>query len=327
MFITDDLKDMKDRHCYRCYQAPASHLLQVQLHWVRLKGLSSIMIYMADSSNHISEDCGDCQEETACQECKEITAGRLFEFYLRQDTSLNLDEGQNVCKYIASFNMTLNVISDESEMETPPDCNSGFLVNFPQAGDTCIINTTLLGTETHCLMPTCSEGIMASGGLMEKVDHTFKVTSLPETCMWKLNTEQRKHLTLTFSQDIRPHLTVFEGSLMNPRWDMEWCPVYSNNYKLETEANTVFVVYHNTSPLTKKGSLSITSQAAVCLIPPSLEHGNVEFKRLDSGMVALYSCNFGYSLIGPPKLRCRDGAWSDPPVCLHDKVSHISSHP
>lgn len=324
--VTDDLKDMKDRHCYRCYQAPVGHHLQVQLRRVRLKDLSSIMIYMTDSSNHIAEDCGDCQEETACQECKEITGGRMFELYLRQETSLKLEEGQNACEYIASFNITLDVVSDESEIDTPPDCDGGFLVNFPQSGDSCIINTTLLGTETRCLMPTCSEGILASDGLMEKVEHTFKLKSQPETCVWKLNTEQRKHLTLTFSQDIRPHLTVFEGSLMNPRWDMEWCPAYSNNYKLETEANAVFVVYHNTNPLTKKGSLSITSQAAVCLIPPSLEHGNVEFKRLDSGMVAIYSCEHGYSLMGPPKLRCKDGAWSDPPVCLHDKVSPCNLH-
>lgn len=318
--VADDLKDMEDRHCYRCYEVPASKRLQVKLHRVRLNGLSSIMIYMGGSANHISADCGDCQEGTACKECKEILPDRMFELYLRQNTNLQLEEGQNACEYIASFNITLDVVSKE------PDCAKGFLANFPQSGDSCIINTTLLGTESQCLMPTCSEGILSTDGSIEKIEHKFKASALPETCVWQLNTEQRKHLTFAFSQDIRPHLTVFEESLMNPRWDMEWCPAYNNNYKLETEADRVFVVYHNTNTLTKKGSLSITLQAAICLIPPSLENGNVEFERLESGMVALYSCDHGYSLIGPAKLRCRDGAWSDPPVCLHDKVSQCHSH-
>lgn len=325
--LLNDLKDMKDRHCYRCYEVPVSKRLHVQLHRVRLKGLSSIMIYMGGTPNHISADCGDCQEGAACQECKEIVPGGMFELYLRQNTNLQLEEGQNACEYIASFNITLDVIDKEPEMEAQPDCAKGFLANFPQSGDSCIVNTTLLRTETHCLVPTCSEGILSTGGLREKVEHKFKASSSPETCLWQLNTEQRKHLTFTFSQDIRPHLTVFEETLTNPRWDMEWCPAYSNNYKLETEADKVFVVYHNTNALTKKGSLSITLQTMVCLIPPSLENGNVEFERLDSGMVALYSCDHGYSLIGPAKLRCRDGAWNDPPVCLHDKDKLMSDAP
>ncbi|KAG0729985.1 Complement control protein C3 [Chionoecetes opilio] len=325
--LLNDLKDMKDRHCYRCYEVSGSRQLQAQLHRVRLKGLASIMIYTGGNANHISEDCGDCQEGTACQECMEIVPERMFELYLRQNTILQLEEGQNACEFIASFNITLGVMSDEPEVEDPPDCNKGFLANFPQSGESCIINTTQVGTEAHCLIPTCSEGILATDGLIEKIEHKFKGSFSPETCVWQLSTEQSKHLTLTFTQDVRPYLTVFEGSLMNPRWDMAWCPAYTNNYKLQTEADTVFVVYHNTKALTKKGSVSITLQAAICLIPPSLENGNVEFQRLESGMVALYSCDDGYTLIGPAKLRCRDGAWSDPPVCLHDKDKLMSDAP
>ena len=322
--VTDDLKDMKDRHCYRCYEVPESRQLHVQLDRVRLKGLSSIMIYMDGGPTHVSEDCGDCQEGTDCQKCKDISPGRMFELYLRQDTTLELEEGQNACQYIASFNITLDIMDKVIEDELLPECNKGFLANFPLLGDACIINTTEVGTDTHCLVPTCSEGILSTTGLIDKFEHNFKASSVPETCVWRLNTEQRKHLTLTFSKDIRPHLTVFEGSLMNPRWDMEWCPAYTNDYKLETDSDTVYVVYHNSNAPTNKGSLSVNLQAPVCLIPPSLENGNVEFKRLESSMVALYSCDDGHTLIGPSKLRCKDGAWSDPPVCIHDKVSNMS---
>ncbi|XP_045106086.1 uncharacterized protein LOC123501354 isoform X2 [Portunus trituberculatus] len=316
--LLNDLKDMKDRHCYRCYQVLAPKQLQVQLHRMRLKGLSSVMIYIDGSANHVPMDCGECQGENACQECKEVARGTMFELYLRQDTNLELEEGQNACQYIASFNITLDVINDEPEVKPPLACDKGFLATFPQAGDSCLINTTAVGTENHCLVPTCAEDILSSDPLVERIEHKFKASSLPETCVWRLNTEQHKQLTLSLSKDIRPHLTVFEDSLTNPRWDVQWCSGHSDNYKLDTVSDTVFVVYHNTDGPTKKSSLTITQQAA-CLIPPSLENGDVGFKRLESGMVALYSCNHGYTLIGPSKLRCKDGAWSDPPVCLHDK--------
>ncbi|XP_045106078.1 uncharacterized protein LOC123501354 isoform X1 [Portunus trituberculatus] len=324
--LLNDLKDMKDRHCYRCYQVLAPKQLQVQLHRMRLKGLSSVMIYIDGSANHVPMDCGECQGENACQECKEVARGTMFELYLRQDTNLELEEGQNACQYIASFNITLDVINDEPEVKPPLACDKGFLATFPQAGDSCLINTTAVGTENHCLVPTCAEDILSSDPLVERIEHKFKASSLPETCVWRLNTEQHKQLTLSLSKDIRPHLTVFEDSLTNPRWDVQWCSGHSDNYKLDTVSDTVFVVYHNTDGPTKKSSLTITQQAA-CLIPPSLENGDVGFKRLESGMVALYSCNHGYTLIGPSKLRCKDGAWSDPPVCLHDKDKLMSDAP
>lgn len=328
--------------CYMCYNAPVSQRFQVKLHKIRLGGLSTMMIYVDRAKHEITQDCGMCDtvhgsksdivddteydgtsDKVMCRECDTVVNGVVFELYLRLNSQVQVSsEGESSCQNVADYNISLSMNTEKIEIQAPSDCYDGFLVSFPLSGDTCVINSTYLGTETRCLVPTCTDGIISSDESNEKIEHKFQPFMSSETCVWQLNTEQHKHVMLRFSLNIRPHLTVFEESLMNPKWDVEWCPTYNNDFKIVTDADTVFIVYHSFNKLSKKGSLSITTQTDLCLLPPSLANGSVEFKRLESGTVAFYSCDKGFSLYGPSELQCKSGAWDEPPVCLHlHKVS------
>lgn len=346
-FVTNDMQQLNGHMCNRCYDAPTSQRFQVKLHKVRLRGMSTMMIYVDGMKYEITQDCGMCDSDTVydskgdivdmkeydgnsdtmmCQECETIANGIVFEVYLRVNSKVQISpEAENFCQDIADVNISLSMKTEKPEIGAPSDCYDGFMVSFPLGGDTCIINSTFLGTETRCLVPTCADGIISSDGSNEKTEHKFKPFTSPETCVWQLNTEQRKHVTLRFSLNIRPHLTVFEESLMNPKWDVEWCPTYNNDFKIVTDADTVFIVYHSTNKFSKKRSLSITTQTDLCLLPPSLANGSVEFKRLESGTVAFYSCDKGFSLYGPSELQCKSGDWDEPPVCLHLNTDKLMS--
>lgn len=336
-FLSNDMQDVDKNLCYKCYHAPNSPKFQVKLHKIRLGGVSTMMIYIDGAQRHITQDCGTCDSHTnaksetmnsikdesksdksVCQECETLTNGTMVELYLRLSAQAHTaSEGGNVCQSIADFNISLDMNSEKPDFEAPSDCDDGFLVSYPLSGDTCIINSTFIGTETYCLVPTCSDGIISSDETNEKIEHKFQPYTQSEACVWQLNTEQHKHVSLRFSQNIKPHITIFEESLMNPKWDVEWCPTYNNDFRMVTDADTVFIVYHSVTKLTKKGTLSITTQTDLCLLPPSLENGSVEFKRLQSGTVALYMCDKGFTLLGPIELHCKNGAWDEPPVCLH----------
>ncbi|XP_069157256.1 uncharacterized protein [Procambarus clarkii] len=334
-FATNDMQEVETNLCYKCYHAPNSLKFQVKLNEVKLGGISSMMIYVDGVRRHITHDCGICDsldvksgtvnsiksegmsDKVVCQECESVKTGTMFEIYLRYNTQIGpSSEGESICQNIADFNISLIMDADKPEIEAPSDCDEGFMVSYPLGGETCIINSTFLGTETHCLVPTCSNGIISSDEMSEKIEHKFQPFMPSEACVWQLNTEQHKHVTLRFSKNIRPHITIFEESLMNPKWDVEWCPTYDDHFSLVTDADTVFIVYHSSTKLTKKGSLSISTQTDLCLLPPSLENGSVEFKRLESGTVALYMCDKDFSLLGPIELYCDNGAWDEPPVCL-----------
>ncbi|KAK3874040.1 hypothetical protein Pcinc_020991 [Petrolisthes cinctipes] len=330
-YYTNDLEDMTDRICNRCYQAPHTQQLEVKLLKIRLLGLSSIMLYIDGTQHHITQDCGFCDppgnqnmsesgSEATCRECEMLPSGSVVELYLRLESITHFPGESNACQKIAEFNISMT-FTEKS------DCEDGFMVSFPAGGDSCVVNTTSTSLETVCIIPTCSEGIISPDELTEKVEHMFHPLSPSQSCVWQLNTGGRKHLTLRFSQGIRPHLTVFEESLTNPKWDMEWCPAYSDVFRRDTDAETVFVVYRNPSKLAKRGSLSITTQSDLCLLPPTLEDGSVKFQRQGSGTVALYTCNVGYTLLGPSQLNCTHGTWDEPPSCIPDKGKLMSDAP
>ncbi|KAG7166388.1 putative Sushi repeat (SCR repeat)-containing protein 1, partial [Homarus americanus] len=329
-----DLQKVNDHLCYKCYRAPNTLKFEVKLHEIKLGGLSSIMIYVDGTQHHITRDCGVCSSDSGenlrypnkndsavCHHCQLITSGIMFELYLQLNPQVQTSsEGESPCPNIAKFNISLSMNTDKPDVEVASDCDDGFRVSLPLAGDTCIVNSTFFGTETHCLVPTCSDGIRSPDDSNEKIEYKFQPHKSAESCVWQLNTEQRKHVTLTFSLSIKPHITVFEESLMNPKWDIEWCPTYDNDFRMVTDTDTVFVVYHSSTKLTKKGSLSITTQTDLCILPPPLENGSVEFQRLESGTVAHYMCDKGFSLFGPLKLHCKNGGdWDEPPICVHLK--------
>ncbi|XP_066948180.1 uncharacterized protein [Macrobrachium rosenbergii] len=336
-FMTVDMQEVNAGLCYKCYGAPTKQQFQVLLHKLRLGGLGSMMMYVDGNPREFNKDCGECETENfievgkdgelntkaeaQCRECDSVPSGSLLELYVRMNPQAQVPlEGENLCQslqnILPNFNVSLNVIDKKPDAEASSGCDGGFSVNFPLSGDTCIVNSTTSTGETQCVVPTCSDGIISPGMSVEKVEHKFLPSSTPETCVWQLETEQRKHLTLKFSENIRPHLTIFEDSLLNPKWDIEWCPSFPNEFMFETEADKIFIVYRNLQKLTKKGTFSLSSQTDLCLLPPKLENGNVEFKHLDSGTVAYYSCDKGYILVGPKELRCKSQPWDKPPICL-----------
>ena len=333
------MQEVDSHMCYKCYGAPNKQGFQVILHELRLGGLGSVMMYIDGAARRITDDCGECETENfievdsdggvntkadaQCRECDSLPNGTLVELYMRLSTQVQLPSGaESLCESLPSifpsFNISLIAINSNSkpDIEISPDCDDGVSINFPLSGDVCNVNSTTLVGETRCVVPSCSDGVSSPEISIEKVEHKFLPSSPPETCLWHLDTEQRKHLTLKFSENIRPHLTIYEESLWNPKWDIEWCPSFSNEFRFETEANTVYVVYHNTQKLTKKGMFSLSAQADFCLLPPKLEHGNVEFKHLESGTEAYYSCDKGYVLLGTAQLHCKSQAWDKPPICL-----------
>lgn len=336
-FITVDMQEVDSSMCYKCYGAPTSQGFQVILHELRLGGLGSVMMYVDGTPRSFTEDCGECETENfievdqegdvntkadaLCHECDAVPDGTMVELYVRLNAAAQASsEGESVCQNLPSifpnFNISLNVNNKKQDTEVPLDCDDGFSVNFPLSGDTCIVNSTFLTAEMHCIIPTCTDGVISPDMSNEKIEHKFPPSIPSETCVWQLNTEQRKHLTLRFSKNIRPHLTVFEETLLNPKWNIEWCPSFANEYKFETDATSIFIVYHNTQKLVKKGTLSVSAQTDMCLLPPKLENGNVEFKHLGSGTVAYYLCDKGFTLLGPTELRCKSRAWDKPPICL-----------
>ncbi|XP_068209826.1 uncharacterized protein [Palaemon carinicauda] len=335
-FITVDMQEVNSGLCYKCYGAPINQHFQVLLHKLRLGGLGSVMMYVDGNPREFSKDCGECETENfievgkdgelntkaeaQCRECDSVPTGALVELYVRMNPQAHVSlEGENLCQnmqdILPNFNVSL-IVNEKKPDDESSGCLGGLSVYFPVSGDTCIVNSTTSTGETPCVVPTCSDGVISPGMSVEKVEHKFLPSSTPETCVWQLETEQRKHLTLKFSENIRPHLTVFEDSLLNPKWDIEWCPSFPNEFMFETEADKIFIVYHNLQKLTKKGTFSLSSQTDLCLLPPKLESGNVEFKHLDSGTVAYYSCDKGYLLVGPKELRCKTRPWDKPPICL-----------
>lgn len=338
-FFTADMNESGSQMCYTCYQAPTADGFKVNLNKLRLNGIGSVMVYLDSKQKLIEEDCGGCDafgnlegtdegeaSETECHECVTLPSGSMFELYVRLSPQYQgLTEGESVCQNIPNLNISLTIDSKLPDLEAPSDCEDGFWVSFPLSGDTCAVGSTSLDRETLCIVASCTDSIMSPDTSNEKIEHKFQPESPTETCIWELNTEQRKHMTLRFSQNVRPHITVYEESLLNPKWDVEWCPTFGNEYSLQTEADTVFVVYHNTQKLAKKGSLSITTQVDLCLLPPAVKNGSVNFKRQESGTVALYSCDKGFSLLGPSEIRCKNRSWEEPPVCIsHHKVSSVS---
>lgn len=328
--ISADMNESGSQMCYTCYQAPTADGFKVNLNKLRLNGIGSVMVYLDSKQKLIEEDCGGCDTfgnlegtnegeagETECHECVTLPSGSMFELYVRLSPQYQgLTEGESVCQNIPNLNISLTIDSKLPDLEAPSDCEDGFWVSFPLSGDTCAVGSTSLDRETLCIVASCTDSILSPDTSNEKIEHKFQPESPTETCIWELNTEQRKHMTLRFSQNVRPHITVYEDSLLNPKWDVEWCPTFGNEYSLQTEADTVFIVYHNTQKLTKKGSLSITTQVDLCLLPPAVKNGSVNFKRQESGTVALYSCDKGFSLLGPSEIRCKNRSWEEPPVCI-----------
>ncbi|ROT78521.1 Transcription initiation factor TFIID subunit 4 [Penaeus vannamei] len=90
------------------------------------------------------------------------------------------------------------------DLEAPSDCEDGFWVSFPLSGDTCAVGSTSLDRETLCIVASCTDSILSPDTSNEKIEHKFQPESPTETCIWELNTEQRKHMTLRFSQNVRP---------------------------------------------------------------------------------------------------------------------------
>lgn len=340
--ISADMNESGSQMCYTCYQAPTADGFKVNLNKLRLNGIGSVMVYLDSKQKLIEEDCGGCDTfgnlegtnegeagETECHECVTLPSGSMFELYVRLSPQYQgLTEGESVCQNIPNLNISLTIDSKLPDLEAPSDCEDGFWVSFPLSGDTCAVGSTSLDRETLCIVASCTDSILSPDTSNEKIEHKFQPESPTETCIWELNTEQRKHMTLRFSQNVRPHITVYEDSLLNPKWDVEWCPTFGNEYSLQTEADTVFIVYHNTQKLTKKGSLSITTQVDLCLLPPAVKNGSVNFKRQESGTVALYSCDKGFSLLGPSEIRCKNRSWEEPPVCIsHHKDKLMSDAP
>ncbi|KAK7083487.1 hypothetical protein SK128_000971 [Halocaridina rubra] len=348
-YVSVDMQEVAPRMCHRCFEAPVAQEFHVILHELRLGGFGSAMMYVDGKSRSFSEDCGDCKTENfieidkegraktkaeaRCRECDAIPNGTLVELYIRLNARIegHLDDEslcQNLSSILPVFNLSISINKNRMNPDAAINCDDGFSINFPVSGDTCIVNSSTVAAETRCVIPSCSDGVILPDMSIEKFEHKFRPISRSEACVWQLNTEQRRHLTLRLTENVRPHITIFEETLLNPKWDIEWCPLFSDKFEIETDAPSIFIVYHNMQELSEKGTLTVATQTDLCLLPPKLQNGNVEFKHLGSGTVAYYSCLEGYTMLGPSELRCKNRSWTKPPICLPvDKDNLMSDAP
>nr|XP_027209552.1 uncharacterized protein LOC113803044 [Penaeus vannamei] len=231
------------------------------------------------SKKLIEEDCGGCDSfgnlegtnegeagETECHECVTLPSGSMFEFKL-------------------------------PDLEAPSDCEDGFWVSFPLSGDTCAVGSTSLDRETLCIVASCTDSILSPDTSNEKIEHKFQPESPTETCIWELNTEQRKHMTLRFSQNVRPtsQFTKIRCSTLSGTWN---------------------------------GVLPLGTSRSVPP-PTSSEKWKCKFLNVRSLAPLPYTpADKGFSLLGPSEIRCKNRSWEEPPVCIsHHKDKLMSDAP
>ena len=343
IFPTDLTKSTADTsNFYACYVPPAKGILQFNINNRKLNNGSRILIYADSFPFEYKTNCGLCYHSVrskkdinleptnelteeisgnvneTCKACSSPTnvSVNFLELYMQVPLQCQSDDN---CKDKPDFNITISAIPLDGKVEDM--CPEGTFAVSQITQDKCIISNETESDKTihpTCLRPTCSSEILSLNTSNEKHEHIVLPTTMSSICIWSLNTENRKYIQLTFSSEIKFHLRIFEDSLLNPKWDVEWCPDYGNEVVFKTKAKKVFIVYNNPTVVAKKGSITFMTHVDFCSLPPLIEHGKVEFKRLESGTIAVYNCNENYALSGPSQTVCLDKVWEEPPVCRPD---------
>ncbi|XP_076054450.1 uncharacterized protein LOC143033096 isoform X2 [Oratosquilla oratoria] len=309
-----DLKDSASQMLYRCYRVPRPSMMLVVLQCLNLHNQGAMRLYTDGFAVEITKDCCTSKKhgsesdnmiasEETPTECGVVrNATDIVEIYLRDDRPQeSCDYEDKNCAEELEFEINISVVKKTS-------CKNAI---FPLDFDACYLNTSLSTISEECLRVTCTDdNVIAPDETME-----YTVPVGPNTCIWQLDTSQQKHLKLAFTPSIQKYITVFEGSLFNPKWSLAGC-ASMQLLNLNAEADVVYIVYHNGQPEDAEGSLVITHQSDPCLLPPVIDHGNVEFERFDAKTVAHYTCNQGYELIGEAALTCREGQWAQAPTCV-----------
>lgn len=258
------------------------------------------------SGKHIGKAFVKSASDTSCAACPEFAGHNIFDIHLRLAKGLNCTGDDVPCESRPELKMTVELRKRERL------CSSGTFALLPDTHNSqCVVNSTGLNSEAvleeaQCIEPTCNNESMftkrharddklikirhmamvpvdrfgkASDGSMES-SNDFLVKIYPSlaasTCVFHLSTSTKKHVELTVPSELRAHITVYENSLLKPKWDIEHCSESpSKSYWLHTDADDLYILYNNPYPIENTAAITASLQQMGCPAPPAVHFAQV----------------------------------------------------
>lgn len=301
---------------YFCSHFPTVLPLELQIHEIN-STKDNLAVYLEKKSITSVNSCGHCEssalqdntpdEKDTCKSCPHYEPSKTIDLYVRLEKPSDFDTKNEECKWNINFNMSVQEYT----------CKVGLPVNIPQAKQ-CNVST-ISGSDLQCVVPTCSEDVIVKYDV-DNFIHTFIPTNKSEICIWELHVDPSNTIDLVFPPFIKNYITVYEDSLLRPKWSVADCNFISDNIKIKSNFKKILVLYNNNEPLTSEGFLQVNITQAGCSLPRNIENGYVEFKVSSNGTFAQYSCFENYHLVGTEIINCDKE--DSPPVCTEDKVNY-----
>lgn len=283
--------------------------------------------------------------DDGCAECEKFSDHSVIEFHLRLPRALDCDNDTDVCPDRPELKLKIELV------EKPLECDEGVAAVVPVVNSQCLFASSSL-PQPACFVSNC----LPSDHLFSVVSHNkehlrhqsnpknltknkrkakdLKVnlrdsslntkfravispSSSPKSCIWKLDTKSYKSFELSVPALMLPHVSVYEESLLNPTYNLEFCTLSNgSSYWFTTSSDEIYIMYNNPYPVEENVVFSASLHKGKCAPPVAVHNGNHVWESSESGGRALYSCDAGYSLQGDAVVVCdMTGEWGDAPAC------------
>ncbi|XP_018023437.1 uncharacterized protein LOC108679344 [Hyalella azteca] len=316
------------------------------------------------SGKHSTKALDIIKKPGDCTVCPSFKDHKLIELHLRLPRNLDCLNNTDVCLGRPELIMKIELI------EKPLECSDSVMAVWPLSNldAACRYSSESLPAPS-CLVTSCHPSeilVPKSDGIKEHLRHEasskkisvknkrraknlkrmletssafvekFEIVLIPseshKVCFWKLDTTFRKNLELIIPLIILPHINVFDGSLLAPRWNVEFCPVSnSSSYWLQASGDEVYIVYSNPYPLEEETTIVVHLHTGPCEPPNLVAHAQMSWTSSSSGGRAVYVCDELFSMHGAAEVMCDDrGSWGPLPSChsqYKNKSTSVSDEP